>query len=396
MTTPIIDQEFAGLWRALDEDERSRLEASILEEGCRDPIIVWDEEDILLDGHNRLEICSEHGVNYDIRRLQFADRAAARIWMIRNQLARRNLTPTELSYYRGLRYEAEKQEQGGDRKSKSQSDTLMPTDQALAQEYGVSEATIHRDAKFAIALDTVAKKKGGKKGERFKKDVLKGKITKGEVIKEAGLPKRKTAKQTIAPDHVIHSASSDGNAVLFADILALYVPEGSSILDATWGEGSFWERTDTRRFELVRSDMEERPGADRQADFTQLPDNDEAFDTVVFDPPYKLTGTPQHTDQYRNQPGAWTNVRDAYAVGIGECYRVLKTGGILIVKCMDQVVSGKQEWYHRHVFDDAVAQGAEPEDLFVLVRATATPQPVDREQRHAHKNHSFFWVFRKP
>ena len=37
----IIDEELAGLIPPLTEDEYSRLEQSILDEGCRDAIILW-------------------------------------------------------------------------------------------------------------------------------------------------------------------------------------------------------------------------------------------------------------------------------------------------------------------------------------------------------------------
>jgi len=42
-----------------------------------------------------------------------------------------------------------KKTQGGDHKSKGQNDTLMPTAEILAKQYGVSPATIKRDAKVA-------------------------------------------------------------------------------------------------------------------------------------------------------------------------------------------------------------------------------------------------------
>src|SRR5262245_33582433 len=46
-----VDPEFAALIPPLSAEERQRLELSLLEEGCRDPLIVWKDHDILLDGH---------------------------------------------------------------------------------------------------------------------------------------------------------------------------------------------------------------------------------------------------------------------------------------------------------------------------------------------------------
>ena len=86
----IIDQEFKALIPPLTPDERAGLEASILTEGCRDALIVWG--DILIDGHNRYEICTKHNIPYKTQPIEFASRAEARIWIRKNQLARRNLT----------------------------------------------------------------------------------------------------------------------------------------------------------------------------------------------------------------------------------------------------------------------------------------------------------------
>jgi len=86
----IIDQEFKALIPPLTPDERAGLEASILTEGCRDALIVWG--DILIDGHNRYEICTKHNIPYKTQQIEFASRAEARIWIRKNQLARRNLT----------------------------------------------------------------------------------------------------------------------------------------------------------------------------------------------------------------------------------------------------------------------------------------------------------------
>ena len=85
----IIDPEFAALIPPLTSDEFSGLEKSILEEGCRDAIIVWGN--IIIDGHNRFNICSKHNIPYRTEYRDFPNREAAMLWMLQNQLSRRNL-----------------------------------------------------------------------------------------------------------------------------------------------------------------------------------------------------------------------------------------------------------------------------------------------------------------
>jgi len=89
---PIVDPEFQALVPALHHDERALLEQSLTNEGCRDPLVVWQETGILLDGHNRLAICTELGITFATTSLSFESRSEALLWVIENQLGRRNLT----------------------------------------------------------------------------------------------------------------------------------------------------------------------------------------------------------------------------------------------------------------------------------------------------------------
>ena len=57
-----IAPEFESLIPPLQAEERAQLEANILAEGCRDPLVLWD--DVLLDGHNRYAICRKHGIPF--------------------------------------------------------------------------------------------------------------------------------------------------------------------------------------------------------------------------------------------------------------------------------------------------------------------------------------------
>lgn len=91
------DPEFKGLLVPLKPQERAALEESLISDGCRDPLVVWKGHGVLLDGHNRLQICEAHGLSYKIKRKELPDRRAARIWIRDNQRARRNLTKSQLA-----------------------------------------------------------------------------------------------------------------------------------------------------------------------------------------------------------------------------------------------------------------------------------------------------------
>ena len=90
-----IDADFRNLIPPLSEDEYARLERSIIAEGVRDPIRTW--HGTIIDGHNRYRICKEHGIGFETSEHEFESKDAAKIWIIENQFARRNLNSYQKS-----------------------------------------------------------------------------------------------------------------------------------------------------------------------------------------------------------------------------------------------------------------------------------------------------------
>jgi ParB-like chromosome segregation protein Spo0J len=153
-----IRDELQSLIPPLSAEEYVQLEQNLLTDGCLNPLIVWQEEQILLDGHHRYEICTRHGLDYQLREMSLPDLDAAKAWLISHQLGRRNLTPDQMAYYRGEQYNLQKHRHGGNRKSdgsSTQNGNLKTVDR-LAAEHGVSKNTIARDAVYAKAIDTLA------------------------------------------------------------------------------------------------------------------------------------------------------------------------------------------------------------------------------------------------
>ena len=112
-----IDPEFASKIPPLREEELKQLEENILAGGVViNPLIIWDG--VIVDGHNRYRILQKHPeIQFTTYEKAFSDRYEAIAWICKNQLGRRNLTPEQRKYLIGKQYEAEKQSNGGDRKS---------------------------------------------------------------------------------------------------------------------------------------------------------------------------------------------------------------------------------------------------------------------------------------
>ena len=88
--TPRTHPDFKHLIPPLTPDEYQQLEQNILSQGCRDPIKLW--RGIIIDGHNRHEICTKHNLNYTTANLYFPTKDAAKLWILENQLGRRNIS----------------------------------------------------------------------------------------------------------------------------------------------------------------------------------------------------------------------------------------------------------------------------------------------------------------
>jgi hypothetical protein len=164
----------------LTEEEFGTLESNILAEGCREPLSVWQRNDqlILVDGHNRYKICKKHDVPFKLKKLAFDDIQEVKVWMVDNQMGRRNLTPDQLSYYRGLRYLNLRKKKGGYDNVKAKGQADASTSEFLAGKFNVSESTVKRDAKFAEGLDIINRTNPG-----LKLKILTGeaKVKKGDV-----------------------------------------------------------------------------------------------------------------------------------------------------------------------------------------------------------------------
>jgi transposase-like protein len=169
----VIDEQFRDLIPPLADDERAHLRQSIVDEGCREPITVWQEKpciQVIIDGHNRHDICKELDVPFDVRPVEFGGRDDVTLWMINNQLGRRNLSPADFKMLIGRKYNATKKAHGGtganQHKEQSGQNDHSATADAIADEHGISEATVRRAAKLAQKVDE-EKKGAAEKGEKL-------------------------------------------------------------------------------------------------------------------------------------------------------------------------------------------------------------------------------------
>ncbi|MDR2599740.1 MAG: hypothetical protein LBC73_05635 [Oscillospiraceae bacterium] len=178
----IIDRDFQYLLPQLDEQSYAGLEANILKNGIRDSLVLW--QGILIDGYNRYSIATKHNLPFNTITMEFNSREEVTIWIITNQIERRNLTPFQLRYFRGLHYQAERRNQSENNQylqgvgTNRQNDGLLNTARFIADKYNVSPRTIERDSRLTDALIVI-----GEVSPEAKESILSGetKITRKEL-----------------------------------------------------------------------------------------------------------------------------------------------------------------------------------------------------------------------
>ncbi len=171
--TLTIDSDFRELIRPLNTKEYLQLEENILADGCRDPIVTWNG--IIVDGHNRYEICKRHGLPFTTVEMDFDSRESAAVWICLNQLGRRNISEETRKYLIGIQYENEKvinarrnpkginQYSYKDGQTRPRGKLPFPavktyTMDRVAVDHHVSRGTVQKYARYANALETIRKK----------------------------------------------------------------------------------------------------------------------------------------------------------------------------------------------------------------------------------------------
>lgn len=145
----IILSDVESLLPPLSEEEYETLKESVKTEGIRDALIVWNNT--IMDGHHRYRLAKELGIPFETREMTFDSLDDAKLWIIKNQSARRNLS----SYARteiALKLKTEIAEKNKERQVRKPKDFVWQnsaeqknaTRDQLAQYANVSRDTVSR------------------------------------------------------------------------------------------------------------------------------------------------------------------------------------------------------------------------------------------------------------
>jgi len=202
-------------------------------------------------------------------------------------------------------------------------------------------------------------------------------------------PRNGEGQRVLVSKDLFHSPTVTGrvgtNADLFPSILKMYVKDGATVADVTYGRGVFWRNVEKDKYQLKATDLQDG------VNFCALPYDAASIDALILDPPYMHGGATikdSINQCYKNQNTSHESVVRLYAGGILEAARVLKKKGRIIVKTQDEIESGRQRHTHIEIIQLLEIFGYRILDTFVLVQPTM-PAMREKYQLSARKNHSY-------
>jgi hypothetical protein len=206
----------------------------------------------------------------------------------------------------------------------------------------------------------------------------------------AAEPGRRAAAQVMS----VSDWPSNGHLIESAAVDLGYITQTDVVLDVTYGRGNWWTRWAPSQ--LLTHDL-----AIDGVDFRDLPESDGSIDVVCYDPPYIPLGGTDNADVgvFRDRyglhgaPKSRLELSHLILDGFAECCRVVRPGGLVLVKCQP-FHTGK---YFLHmpsiVIGYAESLGVRLIDELVHRRG---PGPVSSDRfNHSRQNRSHLLVFRR-
>ena len=143
-----IDKDFMSLSVFPAEDELVELEQSLLQEGCKQPIKVW--QGFIYDGHKRYSICRAKKIDFDITEVDFPTKNEAVAALCRERLKTvKNQTPLQ-KHLIGKLYRTI-----AESNKVSRTDLKNDTTKAVADELGINFITVLRYGLYSSGMDRI-------------------------------------------------------------------------------------------------------------------------------------------------------------------------------------------------------------------------------------------------
>jgi N6-adenosine-specific RNA methylase IME4 len=188
-----IKQEFKSLIPPLSPEEFAQLEKNCLAEGIREKILVW--KGLIIDGHNRFEIATRWGLDFQTQEKHFENESDVKAWMITNQFGRRNLSNYQRSVL-ALQLESVFKEKAKEKQKGGQGGVLLSQKSDEAKQEVSTKKELAKVAN--VSHDTIAKVKKIEEAapEEVKQKLRTGEVSINQVYTDIKKAEKKEARKT--------------------------------------------------------------------------------------------------------------------------------------------------------------------------------------------------------
>ena len=158
----VTDRIFLSLSVPFGPERETEFEKSLLRDGCREPIIVW--EGVIIDGYKRYRICAAEAIDFSVKEMDFPSEEEAVSWVCRRRIPEYPRHSVPYRYLVGRLYNAQKRIYREVRKQPEDIRTIQlnpdwnRVSYYIAEEFNLNHATIENHGTYATWLEQIADK----------------------------------------------------------------------------------------------------------------------------------------------------------------------------------------------------------------------------------------------
>lgn len=166
-----IDKEFKLLTTPMGQIDYLILEEDIVDNGCREPIVVW--EGIIVDGNKRYEICLRWDVPFEIKEINLKSRDDVIHYICKSELRKDDVSEERRKYLVGKLYYSALSITGRKRNPcKLYADiSKQGIKHTIANQYSYCRSTVEKYAEYSKLIDKITKVNA-----KFVHQILSGRI----------------------------------------------------------------------------------------------------------------------------------------------------------------------------------------------------------------------------
>jgi hypothetical protein len=193
----------------------------------------------------------------------------------------------------------------------------------------------------------------------------------------------------------------NSNYEVIKNIMALYKIDRFD-LDCTYSRGLFWKNLPEPK---IKTDLVPVTEDTIQADSEHLPFEDNSMKSIMYDPPFVISGKSYKENKEGSSVIAkrfqgyttYEKLTTNYYNTLIELYRICEKDGLVVMKTQDTTSGGKNHFTHVMIMNMAIKIGFYPRDLFILVAKMRINSfgTKWKKQEHARKFHSYFIILEK-